>query len=263
MFSDKYITAEPENCYFEQISDKMIVSDPSYEYNEKEHTKNSKLMKLNLVIDNVKKGQWVFILIIRKDELEKNAEIIAFNLSSKNKSENKKIDLLHEINSRKLFENGWEKVGTIAVDSGMAGIYDLAHYGDDNVAINSTSNPRFDRAKDKWLEMNINIANEPTDYSSSIPFGMVASSGYGDGMYSVYVMKNKSDQVVAIKIIFIDDKEKEKWQELKTRSNKNKSRKSYNESDKNELDSNRSDDEDNGSNNDLFSLIMKHMANKK
>lgn len=164
---------------FEQISDKMIVSDPSYEYVPEEHEPNSCLMKLNIVVDNVLSGQWVMILLIKKDIKDSNAELLCIHNSVTDSHSS-------------ILQIPWRKIGGIGVDTGQAGIYDLRNYH---------NNLRYDN---EWYEMNSNLTNKPTDYSGVIPYGAVSSSGFGDGMYPVYVATNENSKIVAVKIVFID-----------------------------------------------------------
>lgn len=193
-----------EICSFEIESYKVLVSDPSYDYIEEEHT-NPNLMKLNLVIDNVCTGNWRMALLIREDEVDRNAQLVCFHPKS--------YSTLNEP-----FERNWKKIGRIGVDSGMAGVYDLKYYQDSSKAVNITNDPSFDTSDDKWFTMNTDVASKPTDYSGSIPFGVVSKSGYGDGYYQVLVSENTDNKISGIKIIFIDDKEKAKWTNLLQRN---------------------------------------------
>lgn len=161
---------------FKQESNQIFVSDPSYEYITKEHEKNSKLMKLNLVINNVKPGKWKVILRIKKNEVDRNAELIC----------------IHESFFRADLKYQWEKEKhKIGIDSGQAGIYDLKYYRNDGK-----------KSGDAWYEMNSQLSSKPTDYAGAISYGAVSSAGFGDGIYSVYVTKNDS-KIVGVKIVFI------------------------------------------------------------
>lgn len=168
---------------YTQLSDKIIVSDPSYEYIPKEHLLNNKLGKLNLVIENVKNGDYNIILHIMEYEKERNAELIC----------------CHEtINLNTIKNSEWIEIGDIGVDSGQAGVYDLKYYPKEK--------------NNEWYRLNTNITSKPTDYAGSIPHGAVSSSGYGDGIYSVYIVKRQ--KVIAVKITFIDDKIKDKYRNI-------------------------------------------------
>jgi hypothetical protein len=45
--------------------------------------------------------------------------------------------------------------------------------------------------------------NKPIDYNSVMGAGVVSSSGFGDGCYSLYEKKNAEGEVVALKIKYI------------------------------------------------------------
>ena len=185
-----YKNSNEKNTYlftlksFNQQSDKMIVSDPSYEYNPKEHEKNSKLWKLNVVIDNVLSGEWKIMLGVRHSKPDNNAF----------------IECIHEDYFKDIRKYKWEKIFDIGVDSGQAGIYDMKYYGDDKQAPKSKDKTQLSA----WYQMNSSVTGKATDYAGPIPHGAVSMSGYGDGMYPVYVAKNKDKQVIGVKIIFID-----------------------------------------------------------
>lgn len=229
-----------------QESDKVFVSDPSYEYIKREHEPGSFLMKLNLVINNVLDGKWDVNLMIKDYEKERNAELVCIH---KNVS----------YDSNNILKLNWIKKGTIGVDSGQAGIYDLKYYRDDNVVykisdtdaisdnnIDYNSQSDYNVSSDyrhnsesqsatelqsevrtetqtetdnnigeEWYSMNSKLTLKPTDYAGAIPFGAVSSSGYGDGTYNVYVIKNNNSDIVGIKIIFIDEEKKKKFDRIK------------------------------------------------
>lgn len=165
---------------FEQESNRMFVSDPSYQYIEAEHSEKYRLMKLNVVIDNVCTGKWNSLISIKNIDHNRNAELICMHES---------IDLA------KLADNSlaWSMIEDIGVDSGQAGIYDLKYYRDDRVV-----------SAESWYELNCTITSKPIDYAGSIPFGAVSTSGYGNGFYPVYISKNPESKVVGVRIVFIE-----------------------------------------------------------
>lgn len=164
-------------------------------------------MKFNLVLDNVTKGKWRSFLIINDSERDRNAGLVSLNVEN-NKSNND-LDFIN------IIKNGdWKKIGNIGVDVGMAGIYDLKYYRDDNIASYNTKyfteskDPGyFTESKDpgeKWFDMNSNIVIKPTDFAGVIKHGTVTLSGYGDGMYNVYVLRDNKSKIIGVKIIFIE-----------------------------------------------------------
>ena len=94
----------------------------------------------------------------------------------------------------------------IGVDSGQAGIFDGKYYedyhGDD------CSDEEVD---EEWYNRVCNITCNLVDeeFAGVIDNkGLVSSSGYGDGGYEAYIGK-LDDQIVAVKVIFIEDEEDE------------------------------------------------------
>ena len=102
-------------------------------------------------------------------------------------------------------------IGTIGVDSGMAGIYDMEKYKDQTlISLNdiqemkNKNDDTYDEDfvnRDPWYAYN---CFQVSDNSAGIiPFGTVSASGAGDGDYFVrgkYVEK----ELVAIDVIFED-----------------------------------------------------------
>ena len=80
----------------------------------------------------------------------------------------------------------------VGVDSGQAGFFDAARYvGGDDEAF-------YDQVCELTLE---GIC------AGVIDFGAVSSSGYGDGSYRCFVAKNLQGEIVAAKIVFIEEEE--------------------------------------------------------
>lgn len=176
---------------FQQISDKMFVSDPLFDYEPKEHEPNSFLWKLNMVIENVLPGCYQVVLLINKNEKYRNAVLVCMHQSM-------------EDSEKKINQYEWKKIGTIGVDSGQAGIYDLKHYRDDSI-ISDNNDETSKETSDKWYQMNCDLTIKPTDFAGAISHGAVSRSGHGDGMYDVSIVKNDDDKVVMVKIFFIEE----------------------------------------------------------
>lgn len=81
------------------------------------------------------------------------------------------------------------KCGNIGVDSGQAGFFDYDTFNDLN---RNVLNEEF-----------YNHVCEISNGGSELEFGAVSNSGYGDGIYPLYV-KEKSGIIVAAKIVFIE-----------------------------------------------------------
>lgn len=89
----------------------------------------------------------------------------------------------------------------VGVDSGQAGIFDMEHYKDDSVIGDLPC--EFDH---DWYGMVAHVTLKDERQAGTIPFGVVSSSGYGDGGYDCFTAK-VNGRVVAIKIIFIPEEQ--------------------------------------------------------
>ena len=98
-------------------------------------------------------------------------------------------ELIIEFESEKLSKIlDWEKVDIIVgVDSGQApGEY-------------------FDSKSFYHKVCKLTSEKETEHQSGVIDFGVVSSSGFGDGSYNCYVKKNKLGEIIASRIVFIED----------------------------------------------------------
>jgi len=100
----------------------------------------------------------------------------------------------------------WYKYASIGVDSGQAGIFDMASYRNPEVAaaiqtpdIDFTI-PYNDDPGDSWYEKMCRFTLSENSWGA-YDGGVVSSSGIGDGMYDVSVWKSHK-QIVAINIDF-------------------------------------------------------------
>jgi hypothetical protein len=82
----------------------------------------------------------------------------------------------------------------IGVDSGQAGFFDHAYYN--NIKINEQLDSTF---YDQMCEFTLSA-----DQVGSNEHGVVSSSGFGDGVYSLQVAE-ENGEVVAARIVFIDE----------------------------------------------------------
>lgn len=94
----------------------------------------------------------------------------------------------------------------VGVDSGQAGIFDDAHYQDNTVFEPGTEcNQDFG---DLWYSYCCSLTLSRTK-AGVLPYGAVASSGYGDGGYECIKHRNKEGKVDFVFIIFIGDDEED------------------------------------------------------
>lgn len=88
----------------------------------------------------------------------------------------------------------------LAVDSGQMGIFDVEYFRDDTLV---SKDVKFKKPGDKWYTMCCDTTTTNLG-ASTIPFGVVSNSGYGDGVYDCFVMK-KDNLVCGVEIVFIPD----------------------------------------------------------
>ena len=107
----------------------------------------------------------------------------------------------------------WYALSDIGVDSGQAGIFDMASYRNDAIA-EEIESPEIDfvlpirQDGDDWYTKMCKFTLGGKGWGS-YDGGIVSSSGMGDGMYAVYVLKDKK-KIVGISIDFgITDTQKE------------------------------------------------------
>lgn len=94
----------------------------------------------------------------------------------------------------------FETIGTVGVDSGQMGIFDYAFYRND------TNVPKGFKGKisDDWY----GVCCEKTLDSPGwgvIDGGVVSRSGWGDGEYPLEIAKNFDDEIVGIRITFMEE----------------------------------------------------------
>ncbi len=95
----------------------------------------------------------------------------------------------------------------VGVDSGQAGVFDAAHYRDDSLAEQfPVSDPLV--PEEPWYSLccNRTLGEES---AGVIPFGAVASSGYGDGAYQALALRDSDGRIMGVMIVFITEEEQE------------------------------------------------------
>jgi len=182
---------------FEVTSGKMILSDPCY-------TLDTWCMG---IIDNVKNGEWIGV-IEQSDEGDwgvRNSMLISMSVDAMTKNPNLERELM--TSGKPLpFEGG--------VDSGQFGHFDFDNYRKDELAVDLVK--AFDddfaiQEGDQWYRACCDITLN-NDFGA-MPFGIVSSSGFGDGAYTTYGIKDDIGQYVGFMTIFIDDEDDEDWGE--------------------------------------------------
>ena len=179
---------------FEVTSGKMVLSDPCYTIPT----------WCQGVVDRVKNGTWV-TEVNKTDQGgwgERVSYLVAFNEQAL-----KEKPALEET-----LVNGWGKQlpFDFGVDSGQFGFFDSEHYRNDKSATDLTKydfGDTYDQESgDSWYRAvsNLTLADEQWGV---LPFGVVSSSGFGDGSYSVFAVVNEYDEYVGFMAVFIDENE--------------------------------------------------------
>ena len=90
----------------------------------------------------------------------------------------------------------------VGVDSGQAGIFDDDHYQKDSDFPNDPANDFGSRWYSSCCDVTLGRMK-----AGMIPYGVVSSSGYGDGGYGCTLHRNMDGQVDFVFISFIEDEE--------------------------------------------------------
>lgn len=95
------------------------------------------------------------------------------------------------------FEPEYFEVG---VDSGQAGIFDYDYYCEYH-----DDTDKYPHVNDDWYEMVCHITLSRAQSGTVEDYGLVSSSGYGDGGYTCYTARERNGYIIAIRIEFITD----------------------------------------------------------
>lgn len=88
---------------------------------------------------------------------------------------------------------------SVAVDSGQCGFFDTAYYEEKHPAAFVDDS----EVSKKWYDEVCKITSQQKCGLTSNSFGVVASSGFGEGVYPVYIGREAHGDIVAIEIRFI------------------------------------------------------------
>ena len=169
---------------FENISGRFAISDPCYDTNvwcRGELTQVRK-GKWNAEVGIYDAGNWgrrVALLIATHEDYDEDAE------------------------GNYQLETAPFEVG---VDSGQAGIFDAIHYKDDSIFWNR-GNPVHDYGDngEKWYGFCCDATLNTEHQADVIPFGVVSSSGFGDGGYDCIYFTDTNGEIIKTIITFIDE----------------------------------------------------------
>ena len=146
------------------VGNKIQVCDPSYNFGDSG----------TLILENVFNGKYL-ATIEYEDDLISSIHICHKNFFN---------DILE-------FEN----IGFISVDSGQAGFFDFNLFIKNHGGTFDDSNSFYGSA--------CAITSSPLQAGIINNFGVVSSSGFGDGCYNVFVAKNDDNKIIAAYISFI------------------------------------------------------------
>ena len=102
----------------------------------------------------------------------------------------------------------------VGVDSGQAGVFDEAHYRNDEEA-EGYKDFKFEYKTsplcpdEPWYSLCCDRTLGLEEGAGVIPFGAVSTSGYGDGCYKAELGYDADDNVVSVRITFLGDEEEE------------------------------------------------------
>ncbi|MBK8989453.1 MAG: hypothetical protein IPM39_25905 [Chloroflexi bacterium] len=86
-------------------------------------------------------------------------------------------------------------------------MFDAAHYRDDSLAKQfPVSEPLV--AEEPWYSLCCD-RTLGEERAGVIPFGAVASSGYGDGVYQAFGLRDGEGRIMGVMIVFITEEEQE------------------------------------------------------
>jgi len=130
----------------------------------------------------------------KKDKVEKIVVgTLEFDLSVDLTDPCYKSDVWCRINEVDTVPGNWDLEGEVGVDSGLAGVY--------------VRKKNF--TDDEWSEF-CNMVNQGHAWVHHRNFGgyltgFTTSSGYGDGGYPAFVVRNEEDDCIAIEIVFMEE----------------------------------------------------------
>lgn len=98
----------------------------------------------------------------------------------------------------------------VGVDSGQAGIFDYSYYEENH---KKNNNGRV--LNENWYDRVCSLTNTNNKLTGNTidGLGFVSSSGYGDGSYYCYVAHDIDENVIAIRVEFIDPDEEDDYDE--------------------------------------------------
>ena len=176
----KYIEETIELGSFEMVSDRMAVSDPCYDTD----------VWCRGELEGVLPGIWE-ASVVKRDEGDwgmRTAKLIAVHEDY--------ADSDVELMALAPFEVG--------VDSGQAGLFDAHHYRDDAVVAEPDTAVNGNDPGALWYMRCCHLTLTKLA-AGVLPYGVVSSSGFGDGSYDCFYGTNSDGKIVRVEIEFIPE----------------------------------------------------------
>lgn len=174
---------------FELTTSRLVVADPGYDVEE------VKSQGLGTLLTNCRTGTWNAHVVI------KEFDPLKFPLTAE-------LQVWHTNEISPLALHWQRQKGSIAVDTGQAGVYDRAHFHDHGLVPANTKwtvgRPGPADPKDLWYSYCCELTIKKKE-GGVIPHGVVTSAGAGDGAYEFYIARDKSGAIVGVWIRFVDD----------------------------------------------------------
>lgn len=192
LFQDKktqsFAREIPTRCiqlgFFTQVSDEMLICDPSVTRSEPE---------MIVRLSGVELGMWraAAQVVEREENGETGGPVPAFLLA---KSSSCPFSFQQMLEQAFL----WPKKENVFTDTGVMGIFDEKYYQDPT----SFGIPPVSGADERWKRACNELVLE-YPYACVFPHGAISCSGEGEGLYDGYVLKNSAGRVIAIAIDFL------------------------------------------------------------
>jgi hypothetical protein len=158
------------------------------------------------IVDNVKNGTWL-AEVDMKDEGNWGVRVASLFIVNKHAFENQGV---FPISESVFDEEPLNFAG--GVDSGQFGFFDKDFYRNDELAKDldkENFGENYDmQSGDTWYRAcsKLTLGN---DQWGVLPNGVVSSSGFGDGSYDVFGLKDDSGEYVAFAVVFIYEGDEE------------------------------------------------------
>ena len=99
----------------------------------------------------------------------------------------------------------WERVGQVAVDAGQIIVCDPCHIYEPESAVQRAVGGSGSDDYYAYLKRSGFFAERRVTQQIGVDAGVVVTSGYGDGVYDVFVARTTDGRVAELKVVFIDD----------------------------------------------------------